>query len=84
MYFSSGEPGIGKTALVDAFVESLRERPEVRITSGQCVEQYGAGEAYLPLLDATTQLCQGVDKGAKPQGPEALRAELARAIVGIA
>lgn len=56
--FLSGEPGIGKTALVDAFVESLRDRSEVRITSGQYVEQYGAGEAYLPLLEATTRLCQ--------------------------
>jgi class 3 adenylate cyclase len=57
--FLSGEPGIGKTALVDAFVERLRDQPDVRITSGQCVEQYGAGEAYLPLLEATTRLCQG-------------------------
>ena len=57
--FLSGEPGIGKTALVDAFVQSLRDRPETYITSGQCVEQYGAGEAYLPLLEATTQLCRG-------------------------
>jgi tetratricopeptide (TPR) repeat protein len=57
--FLSGEPGIGKTTLMDAFVEHLRTQPEVRITHGQCVEQYGAGEAYLPLLEATTRLCQG-------------------------
>ncbi|NOT53092.1 MAG: AAA family ATPase, partial [Deltaproteobacteria bacterium] len=60
--FLSGEPGIGKTALVDAFVEHLRGQPDVRITYGQCVEQYGAGEAYLPLLEATARLCQGPDR----------------------
>lgn len=56
--FLSGEPGIGKTALVDAFVERVRYQPDIRITYGQCVEQYGAGEAYLPLLEATARLCR--------------------------
>src|SRR5262245_48482439 len=56
--FLTGEAGIGKTTLVDAFVSQLRDRPEVYITSGQCVEQYGPGEAYLPLLEATTRLCR--------------------------
>ncbi len=57
--FVTGESGIGKTTLVDAFLAQLRERPDVRLTSGQCVEQYGPGEAYLPLLEATAQLCRG-------------------------
>ncbi len=57
--FVSGEAGIGKTTLVDAFLARLRDRADVRITSGQCVEQYGPGEAYMPLLEATTRLCQG-------------------------
>jgi predicted ATPase len=56
--FLAGEPGIGKTALVDAFLAQLQTRTDVRITSGQCVEQYGPGEAYLPLLEATTRLCR--------------------------
>jgi tetratricopeptide (TPR) repeat protein len=56
--FVSGEPGIGKTTLVDAFLEQIGDRPDVRTTSGQCVEQYGPGEAYLPLLEATTRLCR--------------------------
>jgi predicted ATPase len=58
LVFVGGEPGIGKTALVDAFLAQLRERGEVRITYGQCVEQYGSGEAYLPLLEATNRLCR--------------------------
>lgn len=57
--FVAGEAGIGKTTLVDAFLTRIRNNAEVRITSGQCVEQYGPGEAYLPLLEATTRLCRG-------------------------
>ena len=30
----------------------------MRIGHGQCIEQYGAGEAYLPLLEAVTRLCR--------------------------
>src|SRR5262245_1818612 len=49
--FVAGEPGIGKTALVDAFVAELRGGQSVRVGRGQCVEQYGSGEPYLPLLE---------------------------------
>ena len=57
--FVTGEAGIGKTTLVDAFLAQIRDRADVRITSGQCVEQYGPGEAYMPLLEATRRLCRG-------------------------
>jgi len=56
--FVSGEAGIGKTTLVDAFLAQIRNRADVLITSGQCVEQYGPGEAYMPLLEATQRLCR--------------------------
>jgi predicted ATPase/type II secretory pathway predicted ATPase ExeA len=56
--FITGEAGIGKTTLVDAFLARIRDRADVHITSGQCVEQYGPGEAYLPLLEATARLCR--------------------------
>ena len=29
------------------------------IGHGQCIEQYGVGEAYLPLLEALGRLCRG-------------------------
>jgi tetratricopeptide (TPR) repeat protein len=32
--------------------------PTVWLAQGQCVEQYGTGEAYLPILEALGQLCQ--------------------------
>jgi DNA-binding winged helix-turn-helix (wHTH) protein len=52
----AGEPGIGKTALIDHFVVGLGA---VAYAHGQCVEHYGAGEPYLPVLEALAQLCRG-------------------------
>jgi predicted ATPase/DNA-binding winged helix-turn-helix (wHTH) protein len=57
--FVTGEAGIGKTALVETFVASLRHEPGLGLGHGQCIEQYGAGEAYLPLLEALDRLCRG-------------------------
>jgi DNA-binding winged helix-turn-helix (wHTH) protein/predicted ATPase len=48
----AGEAGIGKTTLVDAFVAGVVEEGRTVVGHGQCVEQYGAGEAYLPILEA--------------------------------
>ncbi|WP_089937173.1 winged helix-turn-helix domain-containing protein [Candidatus Entotheonella palauensis] len=59
--FISGEAGIGKTTLVDAFVDRIAPTATVWIAHGQCIEQYGAGEPYLPLLEAIGQLCRGPD-----------------------
>jgi DNA-binding winged helix-turn-helix (wHTH) protein/tetratricopeptide (TPR) repeat protein len=56
--FITGEAGIGKTSLVDAFIESIQPRGSIRIGRGQCLEQYGTGEAYLPLLEAIGRLCR--------------------------
>jgi DNA-binding winged helix-turn-helix (wHTH) protein/tetratricopeptide (TPR) repeat protein len=56
--FVTGEAGIGKTALVDAFAGSIASGRSIRISRGQCLEQYGTSEAYLPVLEAIGQLCQ--------------------------
>ena len=56
--FVSGEAGIGKTTLVQAFLEQADKLPGIRIVRGQCLEHYGAGEAYLPLLDGFSRLCR--------------------------
>jgi len=50
--FVSGEAGIGKTTLIDRFVEELERDGRATIARGQCLEQYGEGEAYLPVLEA--------------------------------
>jgi serine/threonine protein kinase/tetratricopeptide (TPR) repeat protein len=55
----SGEPGIGKTALTRMFVYRARKKnADLALARGACVEQYGAGEAYLPFLDALGSLLQ--------------------------
>jgi DNA-binding winged helix-turn-helix (wHTH) protein/predicted ATPase len=54
--FVTGEPGIGKTALVDTFARYLAFDQNIRIGRGQCLEQYGTSEAYLPILDAMADL----------------------------
>jgi predicted ATPase len=57
----TGEAGIGKTTLVDAFVAQVETTVRVWSGRGQCIEHYGAGEAYLPLLEALGQVCRGPD-----------------------
>jgi len=56
--FVSGEAGIGKTSLVDAFLAAITDRDTARICKADCVEYYGVGEAYQPLFDALTRLCR--------------------------
>ncbi len=57
--FVTGEPGIGKTTLVDAFLRRVAAQGDLWLGQGQCIEHYGAGEAYLPVLSALGQLCRG-------------------------
>jgi DNA-binding winged helix-turn-helix (wHTH) protein/tetratricopeptide (TPR) repeat protein len=56
--FVTGEPGIGKTGVVEAFLEGVASDPRVWIARGQCVETYGTQEPYLSLLDALGRLCR--------------------------
>ena len=85
--FVTGEAGIGKTTLIEAFlarlvssfkfqveqgpkskVQSPRSKiltsnsqlptPDPWIARGQCIEQYGTGEAYMPVLEALGRLCR--------------------------
>jgi predicted ATPase/DNA-binding winged helix-turn-helix (wHTH) protein len=59
--FITGEAGIGKTTLVDTFVAQLAGQAPLWLGHGQCIEQYGAGEAYLPLLEALGQMGRAPD-----------------------
>ncbi len=61
--FVAGEPGIGKTTLVNQFLEALDGRGDVLTSLGRCVEGYGGTEPYYPVLEALTQLVRG-DAGA--------------------
>src|SRR5215831_17029063 len=55
LVFVTGEPGIGKSALVNAFTEVL-DPNTVRIALGQCLDHHGVGEPYLPLIEALMRL----------------------------
>jgi DNA-binding winged helix-turn-helix (wHTH) protein len=57
MVFVTGEPGIGKTAVLDALAQSPAAQI-FDIARGQCVDAYGRGDAYLPLIEALDQLCR--------------------------
>ena len=50
--FISGEAGVGKTTLTRAFLHNARQQADVFVMHGQCVDQRGASEAYMPLLEA--------------------------------
>ena len=54
----TGELGIGKTAVIEAFAAQVSTTPMVWLAFGQCVEHYGPGEPYLPVLEALGQLCR--------------------------
>ncbi len=58
--FVTGTPGIGKTTLVDSVLAEIAHHDEHPwVARGQCAEHYGAGEAFLPLLEALTRLGRG-------------------------
>ncbi len=58
--FITGEAGIGKTTLVDVFLEGA-SNANARVARGQCMEGFGGKEAYYPILDALGQLCREAD-----------------------
>jgi predicted ATPase len=58
--FVTGEAGIGKTTLLDAFHERAIHR-FVRFARGQCVEGFGGKEAYFPMLEALGHLIRNAD-----------------------
>ncbi len=57
----TGEPGIGKTTLVETFLAELSASGRLGQTArGRCSERLAGTEAYLPLLEALHSLLHGV------------------------
>ena len=59
--FVTGDPGIGKTTVVDAFLAEVAAPRGALIASGSCIEHLGTAEAYLPVFKALGTLCRGAD-----------------------
>ncbi len=69
--FLTGETGIGKTALIDAFCNRIceeaapRGRASVRVARGQSIEGFGGKEAFYPVREALNSLCSAEDAKAR-------------------
>jgi predicted ATPase len=60
----TGEPGLGKTTLVESFLEELATNQQTwNLARGRCSERLAGSEAYLPILEALDSLLRG-DGGA--------------------
>src|SRR5579883_1534874 len=57
--FVTGEGGIGKTTLLDAFEQDSLQIAGLRLARGQCVEGFGGKESYYPVLEAFSQWVSG-------------------------
>ena len=53
--FVTGEPGIGKSTLVDTFTRSV-EGADVVVVRGHCVEQHATPEPFLSVIEVLAQL----------------------------
>jgi predicted ATPase len=62
----AGEPGIGKTTLVDRFLAGLSGQPDERVAigRGRCSERLAGSEAYLSVLEAVEGLLRADPTGA--------------------
>ena len=64
--FITGPPGIGKTAVVQAFLDSpavCEAAAPVWVARGACIEQHGPREAYGPVIEALERLARGQGGG---------------------
>ena len=59
--FLSGEPGIGKTTIAQQVLARATAAGTAKATWGQCIQHYGIGEPYQPLLEAIMRLCSQPD-----------------------
>jgi tetratricopeptide (TPR) repeat protein len=59
----AGEPGLGKSTLLQAFLGQLgASLPDVMVALGRCSEHFGESEAYLPFFDALGGLLAGATR----------------------
>ena len=63
IYCVTGEPGIGKTTLVEDFLAELTDTSDCIIARGRCSERLAGSEAYLPFLEALENLVRSDSGG---------------------
>ena len=74
----AGEPGIGKTTLVEDFLAELTAGNQCTIARGRCSERLAGTEAYLPLLEALESLLRdGTARGSELDSHAATMRQLA-------
>ena len=68
LVFITGEAGLGKTTLIEHWMNSLRatqragEGGRAALARGRCLQQFGSGEPYLPVFEALEQLGQALGR----------------------
>ena len=68
LVFITGEVGIGKTTLVDSFMQSISASPNPpAVVRGQCIAGFAPTQPWYPVLELLRQLC------ASPHGDLACR-----------
>lgn len=60
--FLTGEPGIGKTALIEMFLDDISDHAPM-VVRMRCVERFGQGEALLPMIEAIEKRCRATEGG---------------------
>jgi DNA-binding winged helix-turn-helix (wHTH) protein len=58
----AGEPGIGKTTLVETFLGGLTPANDCHVARGRCSKRLSGAEAYLPILEGLESLTRGPRK----------------------
>jgi DNA-binding winged helix-turn-helix (wHTH) protein len=60
--FISGEPGIGKTTLIEQFLVRARGRLDLVEAQGHCIEGFAGPEPYCPIFEALRGLSMTADR----------------------
>ena len=61
--FISGEPGIGKTTLVQQFLARASAHADFVVARGHCMETFASAEPYYPIFEAFGELCRDTGTG---------------------